>query len=212
MFYLLENNNVSPWRGTLFRASLTHRLFYHAPLVAILDECTSAVPLDYEDKFYEMLKSKGISIISVGHRPNLIKHHKYLLKVDKSKGWTITPTHSTSEHQLSQLSAESANQEEPAGSPPIPSSSDITSPGITVSAIKKNYQLVKLGLSTRNSVLAFVALLGSVVLWTIIRTYFQQLPAWCIDSLSRKEQWKFMTLLALATGAGIVMVGRKSSA
>jgi ABC-type uncharacterized transport system fused permease/ATPase subunit len=45
------------------------RLFFHKPLVAILDECTSALNVELEEKFYTQLKTLGISFLSVGHRP-----------------------------------------------------------------------------------------------------------------------------------------------
>jgi len=63
------------------------RLFYHKPAFGILDECTSAVSVDVEAKIYETCKSLGITIFTVSHRPQLIHHHDYMLKLDGEGKW-----------------------------------------------------------------------------------------------------------------------------
>ena len=56
------------------------RLFYHKPMFAILDECTSAVSLEDEKIMYTHSKKQGISLITIAHRPSLFVYHDYLLK------------------------------------------------------------------------------------------------------------------------------------
>jgi ATP-binding cassette subfamily D (ALD) long-chain fatty acid import protein len=57
------------------------RLFYHRPLYAILDECTSSVGMDIEKIMYTHSQELGISLITVSHRPSLWKYHNWILQV-----------------------------------------------------------------------------------------------------------------------------------
>ncbi len=66
------------------------RLFYHQPLFAILDECTSALNVELERKFYVQCQQLGIHYISVGHRSTLLEYHDEVLMMDKT-AWTLTP-------------------------------------------------------------------------------------------------------------------------
>eukprot|EP01126_Amoeba_proteus_P025979 TRINITY_DN2579_c0_g1_i1.p1 TRINITY_DN2579_c0_g1~~TRINITY_DN2579_c0_g1_i1.p1 ORF type:complete len:728 (+),score=116.45 TRINITY_DN2579_c0_g1_i1:75-2186(+) len=67
------------------------RLFYHRPKFAILDECTSAVSDEIEDKIYETCKELGITIFTVSHRKILARHHDNVLHFDGRGGWKWVP-------------------------------------------------------------------------------------------------------------------------
>ena len=47
------------------------RLFYNNPDFAILDECTSQVSLNLEEKFYNKCKELKISLFTISHRQSL---------------------------------------------------------------------------------------------------------------------------------------------
>lgn len=63
------------------------RLFYHKPMFAILDECTSAVSLRDEEDLYNYAKELGITLITISHRPSLLEFHDFTLKFDGKKNW-----------------------------------------------------------------------------------------------------------------------------
>lgn len=57
------------------------RLFYHKPQFVVLDEATSAVSNDVEALLYSSAKDAGMTLITISHRPNLLKYHTYLLRI-----------------------------------------------------------------------------------------------------------------------------------
>ncbi|OMH86328.1 ATP-binding cassette sub-family D member 2 [Zancudomyces culisetae] len=57
------------------------RMFYHHPMFAILDECTSAVSTDTEGRIYEYAKSIGITLITISHRSVFANYHDYVLRL-----------------------------------------------------------------------------------------------------------------------------------
>eukprot|EP00330_Aristerostoma_sp_ATCC50986_P012335 CAMPEP_0114590036 /NCGR_PEP_ID=MMETSP0125-20121206/12353_1 /TAXON_ID=485358 ORGANISM="Aristerostoma sp., Strain ATCC 50986" /NCGR_SAMPLE_ID=MMETSP0125 /ASSEMBLY_ACC=CAM_ASM_000245 /LENGTH=500 /DNA_ID=CAMNT_0001787259 /DNA_START=543 /DNA_END=2045 /DNA_ORIENTATION=+ len=84
-------DSVSDWNDVLSggerqRIGLA-RLYYHKPQFAVLDECTSAVSMDVEAKLYEHIKSLGITMFTVSHRPQLFQFHEYLIKLDGEQGY-----------------------------------------------------------------------------------------------------------------------------
>ena len=64
------------------------RLFYHKPKFVILDEATSAVSNDVEALLYSAAKEAGITVVTISHRPGLLKYHNYLLKIGEGADGT----------------------------------------------------------------------------------------------------------------------------
>ncbi|KAK7399543.1 hypothetical protein VNO78_10728 [Psophocarpus tetragonolobus] len=65
------------------------RLFYHKPKFAILDECTSAVTTDMEERFCAKVLAMGTSCITISHRPALVAFHDVVLSLDGEGGWSV---------------------------------------------------------------------------------------------------------------------------
>ncbi|XP_040937825.1 ABC transporter D family member 1 isoform X3 [Gossypium hirsutum] len=65
------------------------RLFYHKPKFAILDECTSAVTTDMEERFCAKVRAMGTSCITISHRPALVAFHDVVLSLNGEGGWTV---------------------------------------------------------------------------------------------------------------------------
>jgi putative ATP-binding cassette transporter len=51
------------------------RVLYNKPSVVFLDESTSALDLKSEEALYTLLKELGVTFVSVGHRPSLLRYH-----------------------------------------------------------------------------------------------------------------------------------------
>lgn len=90
--YLLERDHtldsVNDWQDVLSggekqRMALA-RLIYHKPQFAILDECTSAVAIDVEQRIYKYLSEDlNCTLLSVTHRvKQLAKFHHLILEFD----------------------------------------------------------------------------------------------------------------------------------
>lgn len=79
-------NSVNDWNDVLSGGEKQRmamaRLFYHKPLFAILDECTSAVSVDVEAKLYNRAKELEITLFTVSHRQTLFKFHDYMIRFD----------------------------------------------------------------------------------------------------------------------------------
>ncbi|VGM96282.1 CDS102 [uncultured Avibacterium sp.] len=67
------------------------RLLLHKPQVAFLDEATASMDEGLEDAMYQLLKSTlpNTTIIRVGHRSTLLKHHRLHLQIQPDKSWKL---------------------------------------------------------------------------------------------------------------------------
>ncbi|WPB59504.1 ABC transporter ATP-binding protein/permease [Xylophilus sp. GOD-11R] len=65
------------------------RVLVHRPRVVILDEATSALDNANEAALYASLRSSGVTIVSIAHRPALLQHHTHVLRLDGHGGWDL---------------------------------------------------------------------------------------------------------------------------
>lgn len=79
------------------------RVLFKKPLFAVIDEGTSAVSSDVEGLLYETCKKQNITLITISHRPSLLRYHTAQLKLglgEHGDEWTLEKTN-TEEARLS---------------------------------------------------------------------------------------------------------------
>ncbi|XP_041352935.1 lysosomal cobalamin transporter ABCD4-like [Gigantopelta aegis] len=80
-------DELSP--GEMQRLSFV-RLFFHQPRFAVLDESTSQISMDVEEKMYRKCQELQITLMSVGHRDSVRQYHDMELHLDGHGGWTFS--------------------------------------------------------------------------------------------------------------------------
>lgn len=65
------------------------RLWLSQPRYAMLDEATSALDVTNEERLYAQLQKMGLTFISVGHRPSLVKYHHHVLELLGDTQWRL---------------------------------------------------------------------------------------------------------------------------
>jgi len=60
------------------------RLLVKRPALVILDEASSALDLSSEARLYKFLQETGATVLSVGHRPSLLRYHDQKLRIDEN--------------------------------------------------------------------------------------------------------------------------------
>jgi putative ATP-binding cassette transporter len=68
------------------------RLLLNRPEYAFLDEATSALDPANEEHLYELLRESGIPFLSCGHRPSLLRFHRYVLELVGAADWKLEPS------------------------------------------------------------------------------------------------------------------------
>ncbi|GKT27709.1 hypothetical protein ADUPG1_013981 [Aduncisulcus paluster] len=90
--YLLQRfklDSIQPWSDILSGGEKQRlgfaRVLWHCPRFAVMDESTSALPQDLEERLLTEMGKLDITMISVAHRRSVIPFHKKVIEV-------ITPT------------------------------------------------------------------------------------------------------------------------
>ena len=74
------------------------RVLLAAPRYVILDEATSALDIANEEALYQQLADSETSMVSVGHRPSILKFHPQVLELTGEGGWQL---YSAKDYQFS---------------------------------------------------------------------------------------------------------------
>jgi putative ATP-binding cassette transporter len=70
------------------------RLLLNSPRFVVLDEATSALDVTTEKHLYDLLVSRELSFVSVGHRPSLKQFHNNVLDLRGDGNWRLIPASS----------------------------------------------------------------------------------------------------------------------
>jgi putative ATP-binding cassette transporter len=65
------------------------RILLNGPRYAILDEATSALDIANEDSLYRLLETTKTTLVSVGHRPSILKYHAQILELTGDGAWRL---------------------------------------------------------------------------------------------------------------------------
>jgi putative ATP-binding cassette transporter len=65
------------------------RVLVHAPDIVILDEATSALDCANEASLYGRLRESGTTLISIAHRPAVLRHHTHVLHLMGEGAWEL---------------------------------------------------------------------------------------------------------------------------
>ena len=65
------------------------RVLAREPSIVILDEATSALDSANENALYERLRASGTTLISIAHRPAVLKHHTHVLELQGEGAWPL---------------------------------------------------------------------------------------------------------------------------
>jgi len=65
------------------------RVLVHEPSIVILDEATSALDSGNEASLYGRLRGSGTTLISIAHRPAVLRHHTHVLRLMGEGAWEV---------------------------------------------------------------------------------------------------------------------------
>lgn len=65
------------------------RVLVRRPKLVILDEATSALDSRNEAKLYRRLQDAGVTVISIAHRPAVLRYHTHVLHLSGGGVWAL---------------------------------------------------------------------------------------------------------------------------
>ena len=65
------------------------RVLVRQPRIVILDEATSALDSHNEAALYERLNASGTTLVSIAHRPAVLRYHTQVLRLEGGGAWTL---------------------------------------------------------------------------------------------------------------------------
>ena len=65
------------------------RILLNKPDYVVLDEATSALDISNESTLYQYLLDTHTTFVSVGHRPSLVKYHRWILQLQPGERWKL---------------------------------------------------------------------------------------------------------------------------
>ena len=68
------------------------RILINQPPYVVLDEATSALDIGNEESLYKHLLNTKTTFVSVGHRPSLVRYHRWLLELQEGEQWQLQQT------------------------------------------------------------------------------------------------------------------------
>ncbi len=67
------------------------RVLVRRPKMVILDEATSALDGRNEHRLYQRLCADGVTLVSIAHRPAVLRHHTHVLRLHGGGEWSLHP-------------------------------------------------------------------------------------------------------------------------
>jgi putative ATP-binding cassette transporter len=75
------------------------RVLVQSPKVAVLDEATSALDDANQQRLYERLLARGVTLISIAHRAAVARFHRRVLRLTGSGRWELRPFSASVMHE-----------------------------------------------------------------------------------------------------------------
>jgi putative ATP-binding cassette transporter len=69
------------------------RVLYVRPAVAVMDESTSAIDEENEQRVFLALKKRGIGLLSVAHRSSVLEYHNEVISLSRGGTWAKRSAH-----------------------------------------------------------------------------------------------------------------------